>query len=60
MEIPSWFIAGKAVIWLGLPAAWGIWELMRHRRMMAADKAKALASDVDQQELKREDMRTAA
>ncbi len=60
MEIPSWFIAGKAVIWLGLPVAWGIWELRRHRRMMANDRAKALASEAEQQEAEREDLRTAA
>lgn len=31
------FIIGKAAIWLALPAALGIWELRRHRRMMAAE-----------------------
>lgn len=31
------FIIGKAAIWLVFPAAFGIWELRRHRRMMAAE-----------------------
>ncbi|MEM7693278.1 MAG: hypothetical protein AAF318_02420 [Pseudomonadota bacterium] len=33
------FIAGKAAIWLLIPLAIGIWELRRHKKMMAAEKA---------------------
>lgn len=40
MEIPSWFIAGKAAIWLLLPIAWGIFELWRHNKMMARDRER--------------------
>ncbi|XWN30916.1 MAG: hypothetical protein ROR55_26230 [Devosia sp.] len=35
------FIIGKSMIWLGIPLAVGIWELRRHKRMMAAEAAGA-------------------
>ncbi|MEM8854548.1 MAG: hypothetical protein AAGD34_12675 [Pseudomonadota bacterium] len=35
------FIIGKAMIWLGIPLAVGIWELRRHKKMMAAEAAGA-------------------
>ena len=31
------FIIGKSAIWLGLPLALGLWELRRHRKMMALE-----------------------
>jgi len=32
------FVVGKAAIWLALPLALGLWELRRHRRMMAEEQ----------------------
>jgi len=37
------FIIGKAAIWLLLPLALGIWELRRHRRMMARGEERPAA-----------------